>query len=37
MKKIILALALTLFASAAMASCPPGKRFYCQGSKCSCV
>ncbi len=24
-------------ASAYAASCPPGKRYYCQGSKCSCV
>ena len=31
-------IATAAFTSSAWAvNCPPGKRYYCQGSKCSCV
>jgi len=41
MKKLLLLVcALSFLGSIIPAdaqSCPPGKRYYCQGSKCSCV
>jgi hypothetical protein len=41
MKKLIVALAalamLSTVIPADAQTCPPGKRYYCNGSKCGCV